>query len=334
MEREHEPGCDRLHTARQACRVPKPVPAQDDVPTPGEVAAERREPSEPRRPPEPATLSRERVYAALGVELFPGVLFVMTVVLLLTLDPQANIDWVFLLMMLSTLGGVGWLVVLRVGTGCSVLVLRLAAAFLLFVLLIEAFTNDSTCYRMLQDEGCWERAIQNYHIVFMVFLLMPIGSAALLWRAARRHPWRRDAPLPSRRLVAGVGRGVIAGLVVLIAAPALLGWMFDRSSIGQASLVVVNDTDEQMLAYYRPGYAPGEYIDPGARGTLRPLIHRFERPRTVTFVVDDIEGISTYWECGWGHATRHQPLIINDDNDTGCRKFTIDPSDYEHELVP
>jgi hypothetical protein len=106
--------------------------------------------------------------------------------------------------------------------------------------------------------------------------------------------------------------------------PGIAGLVFDSTSIGQPSLTVHNGTGESLWAYYRPGHGPGDELEPGHTRTVYPLFHRFDDPSVVTFVVGQSESTLTYWECEWSLAKRHEPLLIDQSNDAGCRMFSVE----------
>jgi hypothetical protein len=143
---------------------------------------------------------------------------------------------------------------------------------------------------------------------------MPLASVALLVITLRAPHWR----LPPLAVRTQIARNVIAGVLVVGVLPLGVAWFFERSSIGEAKLIVTNGTGKQLYVFYRPGYDPGTHVEPGDTVVLHPLFKRFDNPDLVTFTSG-----GRYWECEWDSAKEHEPLLIDDANVAECHEFDV-----------
>jgi hypothetical protein len=169
MEHAHAPGCDMRHNSRERCKVQEPVLH--------EVSLTESPPGQVRRRSAILLPGPASKVAAIVLEILPGISFVLGY--FVGVNGHATLaGW---LIALSLLGGVGWLAAHRFWAGCGLLFLRGIVTVALFETMVNGFTNESGCYRMLYGvDECYRRAVRDYHVVLAVFVLMPFVSTALL----------------------------------------------------------------------------------------------------------------------------------------------------------
>ncbi|HLB22592.1 MAG TPA: hypothetical protein VJP07_00710 [Dehalococcoidia bacterium] len=346
MDHPHAPGCDGNHTPRQRCTSNEVVVAcqlcgahnQPGAPRCARcgVALDVRAlpPAGPESPSAPIGPAHRR--AALSAELAPGLIlfalyFVAAKGFMSTDEPGDSPDVLPLFMILSLVLGLGWFAVGRFGTGCALLALRFVVAVALLFLMIDAFSNDSNCYRGAFEDAhaCYAHAIKRHDVVWVTFLLMPFTSTVALYLSMRRSPWfwpwkSAFSPVAALRIAGGV----IAGILIVVGLPIALGLAYTTTGYGRSTLVVRNDTGVTLSTSYTPGYDPGEDIPPGATVKIRPLFDRFDDPREVSFyTVGDYRHWTT-WRCQWDYAKSQEPLVVDFTNTAGCQMSTHDMDEF------